>query len=160
MNSLLKLIASSKPSNNTSRSVARTIGDVRRSVHGRWLHERDFLHLLAKHLKTGVGHTCICGKAVPNRRRQALLERSGAAGVDVDLVTLQPMRIGTSWPFFVHGNTEAALPKALGKTQAADPASNDDHVKSHGRSIGLSRAHTSSLNDFAIVAASTASSRK
>jgi hypothetical protein len=30
----------------------------------------------------------------------------------------------------------------------------------HGRSIGPSRAHTSSLNDFAIVAASTASSRK
>jgi hypothetical protein len=45
------------------------------------------------------------------------------------------MWIGASWPFFVKGNAEASLPKALGKTQAADPASNDDDVKSHGRSM-------------------------
>jgi hypothetical protein len=59
----------------------------------------------------------------------------GAARVDVDLITLQPMRIGAPRPFFVHGNADAGLPKALGKTQAADPASKDDHVKSHGSSL-------------------------
>ena len=28
--------------------------DVRHSVHHLWLYERDFLHLLGEHLKTGV----------------------------------------------------------------------------------------------------------
>src|SRR5262249_49113769 len=95
---------------------------------------------------------CICGKSVPDRRRQALLERSGAARADVDLVTLQPLRIGAFWPFFVHGNTDAGLPKALGKTQATDPASNDDHVKSHVRSMGrvVLTLHAPLLNRFSI----------
>ena len=80
------------------------------------------------------------------------MERSGAARADVDLVTLQPLRIGAFWPFFVHGNTDAGLPKALGKTQATDPASNDDHVKSHVRSMGrvVLTLHAPLLNRFSI----------
>jgi hypothetical protein len=39
------------------------------------------------------------------------------------------------WPLFVQGNANAGLPKALGKAQAGDPASNNSQVKSHGRSM-------------------------
>src|SRR5262249_34511740 len=57
------------------------------------------------------------------------------------------MRIVAPRAFFVHGNADAGLAKALGKTQAADSASNDDHVKSHGRPM----AEGNSKNDASVI---------
>ena len=63
------------------------------------------------------------------------MERFGPARVDVDLVTLEPVRIGTPRLFFIHSDADAGLAKTLCQTQAADPASNDKNVKPHGTSM-------------------------
>src|SRR5262249_23477153 len=88
-----------------------------------------------KHLKTGMGYTCVCDEGIPERSWETVLERFGPARVDVDLVTLQPTRIGAPRPLFVNSNADAGLSKTLRKAQPADPAANDDYAKSHGWSI-------------------------
>ena len=77
----------------------------------------------------------LTNKSVSDRRRRTILDRYGPARVDMDLITLQPMRIGAPWPLFLHGGADAGPPKALCMAQAGNAASNDDHVKSHGRAM-------------------------
>jgi hypothetical protein len=123
--------------------------NVRGPVHDLRLHEGDLLHPLIEYLKAAAGHTRVRDQRVPDRGREAFLERFGAVRVDVDLIPLQPVRVGAPGSFLVHGDAETGLPKTLGETQAADPASDDDDVKSHGStSLGGGSRRTLSDSDF------------
>src|SRR5262249_37722469 len=83
-----------------------------------------FLHLLGERLQTSMAHTCIRNKGIPDRRRQALLERRRAAGVDVDLITLQPIAAPLSF-FAPHRRSSTKLRLPIIYSRPTVPAALD-----------------------------------
>jgi hypothetical protein len=88
---------------------------VRGPVQDLRLHECDLLHLFGEDLEAGAWLISVGDEGVPDRRREAVLECLGAVRVNVNLITLEPTRIGLPGAFLVNDDANPSLAKPLGQ---------------------------------------------
>src|SRR5262249_2795224 len=89
--------------------------DVRRPVHDLRFDECDLFHLFGEDLEAGAWFISISDKGTPGCRGQAVLQCPGTVRINVNLITLQPTRIGSPGPFLVNDNANPRLAKPLGQ---------------------------------------------
>src|ERR1700722_15629973 len=91
------------------------------------LKRQQFFHLLGKKAELSAAFAAGREETVPQRGRQAVVQRAAAARVDVDAIALQPL---VAHPIaLVNRDADAGLAQSLREAKSADAATNDGDVE-------------------------------